>query len=166
MTMAVMTVFMVASVAALFYMRASLIGRDLGTNNLLVVVGIALVAGGLNIHRKRKRYLTARILVGIPEVHGDEKERGKLLDQGPYGIIRHPRYVEILLLTFGYAAISNHVGAYVLSGLAVPIVHLLVLLEERELLDRFGEAYREYRERVPRYIPAAGFWGREEYRQG
>ncbi len=161
LTMVVMMVFMVTSVAALFYMRTPLIGRDLGTNNLLVVVGIALVAAGLYIHRKRKRYLTAGILVGIPEVHGDEKKRGQLLDQGPYGIIRHPRYVEILSLTFGYAAISNHVGAYVLSGLTVPVVHLLVLLEERELLDRFGEAYREYCERVPRYIPGRGFWDRE-----
>ena len=35
----------------------------------------------------------------------------------------------------------------------VPILHLVVLLEERELLERFGDAYRDYAGRVPRYVP-------------
>jgi protein-S-isoprenylcysteine O-methyltransferase Ste14 len=31
-----------------------------------------------------------------------------------------------------------------------------VLLEERELRDRFGAEYEEYCRRVPRYIPKRG----------
>jgi len=31
--------------------------------------------------------------------------------------------------------------------------YLLLVLEERELLDRFGDAYREYQRDVPRLIP-------------
>ena len=30
---------------------------------------------------------------------------------------------------------------------------LIVLFEERELRDRFGEAYAEYARRVPRFVP-------------
>lgn len=39
----------------------------------------------------------------------------------------------------------------ILAG--IPVIHALVLLEERELLDRFGDEYVEYSRAVPRYIP-------------
>jgi protein-S-isoprenylcysteine O-methyltransferase Ste14 len=152
-TMTLMTLFFIVSVSALFLFRDALIGRDLGASRPLVAVGIVFIGAGFQILIKRRKYLTTGILAGVPEVHAEEDKRGKLLDQGPYAAIRHPRYVEILFFTLGYAAVSNHVGPYVLAGLTFPIMHVLVLLEERELLDRFGEAYREYCERVPRYIP-------------
>ena len=41
----------------------------------------------------------------------------------------------------------------VLFLLSLPIVHAVVLLEERELRQRFGEAYGTYCEDVPRYVP-------------
>ena len=155
-TMTVMTVFMWGSIAALFPIRATLMGADFGTSPPLVTVGIILAAAGFFIALKRKKYLPMRTLAGVPEVHADEEKRGKLLDQGPYALIRHPRYMEILLVTIGYAAISNHAGPYVLAMAIFPLIHLVVLLEERELLDRFGDAYRQYSERVPRYIPRMG----------
>jgi len=152
-TMAVMTVFFIVSVWGLVTLRGVLMGRDLGTSPLLVAVGIVLCGAGAYVSHKRRKYLTVSILAGVPEVQTDKDRQGALLDQGPYAIIRHPRYVEGLLFTLGYAAVSNHVGPYVLAGLTFPLLHLVVLLEERELRDRFGEAYREYCERVPRYIP-------------
>lgn len=152
-TMTVMTVFFIVTVWPLIVLRDVLMGPDLGMSLPLLLVGIVLIGAGFSIAIKRRKYLTKSILAGIPEVQADEAKRGKLLDQGPYAVIRHPRYVEVLSVTLGYAAISNHVGPYVLAVLAFPIVHLLVLVEERELLDRFGEAYREYAERVPRYVP-------------
>ena len=83
----------------------------------------------------------------------DEEKRGSLLDQGIYARIRHPRYVEILFITFGYAAVANFAGPWVLAFLSLPLIHAVVLLEERELEDRFGDAYRDYAARVPRYFP-------------
>jgi protein-S-isoprenylcysteine O-methyltransferase Ste14 len=35
---------------------------------------------------------------------------------------------------------------------------VVIFLEERELLRRYGEAYREYRQRVPMLIPHLGRW--------
>ena len=152
-TMTVMVVFFIVTVWPLFSWRETLMGPDLGMSLPLVVVGVVLIGAGFSIAIKRKKYLTVGILAGVPEVQADEDKRGTLLDQGPYAVIRHPRYIEILFVTLGYAMVSNYVGPYVLALLAFPIVHLLVLIEERELMDRFGDAYREYAERVPRYIP-------------
>jgi LPXTG-motif cell wall-anchored protein len=148
-----MTVFFIASVGGLATIRGALMGRDLGTSPVLIAAGIVLIGAGAWVSRKRRKYLTTSILVGVPEVQTDEGKRGELLDRGAYAIIRHPRYVEILLFTWGYAAVSNHTGPYFLAVLAFPFLHGVVLLEERELEDRFGDAYRQYCSRVPRYIP-------------
>jgi protein-S-isoprenylcysteine O-methyltransferase Ste14 len=40
-----------------------------------------------------------------------------------------------------------------MAFLTIPGLHAIVLLEERELVERFGQEYRDYALRVPRYIP-------------
>lgn len=152
-TMTVMIVFFMASLAGLVIIRERLLGPDMGLHWPLFGLGVVLCVVAGYIGWKRKRYLTVRVLAGVPEVETDEGKRGELLDQGAYSIIRHPRYVEIAFATFGYAAISNFLGCWIVAVLALPVLHLIVLLEERELLDRFGEEYRLYASRVPRYLP-------------
>jgi len=152
-TMMVMVVFFAVSVVGLVLIRDVLLGPDLGLIWPLFGLGVALCLVAGYIGWKRKKYLTMRILAGVPEVEADVEKRGKLLDEGPYSVIRHPRYVEIVFATFGYAAIANYLGCWILAFLTVPVVHLIVILEERELIDRFGDAYREYAARVPRYFP-------------
>lgn len=67
--------------------------------------------------------------------------------------MRHPRYVEVTLISLAYASFANHVGAWVMAILAVPFLHVVVLMEESEPAKRFGPAWEEYRSRVPRSLP-------------
>ncbi len=150
--LAINTVVMVAGVVGLWFLREPLLGADLGTSWPLVALGAALVVVGSRMALARKKYLTFRILAGVPELAGAEEEQGTLLTEGPYARIRHPRYVEVVVFTFAYALIANYVGVYVLALLTPPVVHLVVLLEEHELRDRFGDEYDRYAARVPRYI--------------
>jgi protein-S-isoprenylcysteine O-methyltransferase Ste14 len=152
-TMTVMGVFMAASVVGLYLIREPLVGADLGLSLPRSIAGIGMGIAGFTIAIKRRKYLTNRILAGVPEVHADEDKRGELLNQGPYAIVRHPRYMEVALITVGYAAVANYVGSWIVALLTLPAIHLVVLLEEKELVGRFGDAYREYAEKVPRYIP-------------
>ena len=48
---------------------------------------------------------------------------------------------------------SNYIGLYILVLLLFPVGHLTMVLEERELVERFGDAYRQYQREVPRLIP-------------
>jgi protein-S-isoprenylcysteine O-methyltransferase Ste14 len=152
-TLTLMTVLALAGAGALYVVRDLLLGADLGTNWPLFGIGVLLTVLAGVIGYKRKRQLTFRILSGVPELESDPELQGSLLTEGPYAHIRHPRYVEVTLGVFGYAFVANHVGAYVLALAMLPVLHGIVLLEERELLGRFGAEYEEYRSRVPRYLP-------------
>ncbi len=153
LTMAVMIVYFAAGVAGLVLIRDQLLGPDFGTQWALVAIGALLAIGSMFIAIRRRKYLTTRILAGIPELQIDPDEQGELIDAGPYAVIRHPRYVEIILATFAYAAVANYLGSWIVAVLAVPVTHLVVILEESELAERFGQAYHDYAARVPRYFP-------------
>ncbi len=132
--------------------RRWLLAVDFGTCWPLVAAAAACLAAAGAIARRRGRLLTFGVLAGLPEL-SPARYPGRLLTTGIYGRIRHPRYVEVLLWTLGYALFANHLAPYVAWLLTLPVVGLIVRLEERELLERFGPAYAEYARRVPRFLP-------------
>ncbi len=137
-------------ILALVPLRDTLLGRDLGTSPPLVGLAAVAMVAGAALGLWRRRYLTRRMLTGMNEL---EEDAATLLTDGPYALVRHPRYVEVAIFTFAYAAFANHVGTWVVAALAVPFLHAVVLMEERELAERFGAAWETYRARVPRYLP-------------
>ena len=151
-TYTVMTVLFLGSVVGLFAVRDTLVLTDLGTSWIMVGVAAALIIPAIWLAILRAKYLSFGILAGVPELDADGSG-GKLLNQGIYAVIRHPRYVEIALGTLAYAAFANYLGGYILALLTIPGIHAVVVIEEKELAERFGEEYEAYRASVPRYIP-------------
>jgi len=135
----------------LWEFRATLAGSDLGFRPWLMLLAVPAAVLGIGIARARRRFLTQRILVGVPEISTSDK--GRLITEGIYGRVRNPRYLEFLAFSFAYAAFANYAGVWVLYALTFPAIHLVVMLEERELRERFGAEYEEYCRRVPRYLP-------------
>ena len=136
---------------ALFHYRGVLLGRDLGSQPLLFALAVLAAVPAAIIARRRRKLLTQRILMGAPELSPSDK--GRLLTDGIYARTRNPRYIEFILFVLAYVAFANFVGTWVLWLSTFPAIHLVVLLEERELRDRFGAEYDEYCRRVPRYLP-------------
>jgi methanethiol S-methyltransferase len=71
-----------------------------------------------------------------------------------YRLVRHPLYLGLLIglwapstMSAGHLLLSASLTAYVLVG---------VRYEERDLLRRFGDDYRRYREQVPMLLPIPG----------
>ena len=75
------------------------------------------------------------------------------MTDGIYGKIQHPRYVEIQLGFIGYALITNFQGVYIMTIILILNLYFIVLLEEKELINRFGDVYAKYSKSVPRFIP-------------
>ena len=76
-----------------------------------------------------------------------------MLTDGPYAIVRHPRYLMVLVGIVGWALMANFSSAYVTSGACIICMLAVVALEERELRNRFGDAYITYSNQVPQIIP-------------
>lgn len=77
----------------------------------------------------------------------------RIVEAGPYRWTRNPMYLGHLIFLAGLAAV---LGSWI--GAAVFAFHVAwfqrrVREDERHLAERFGEAYRDYRARVKRWIP-------------
>jgi protein-S-isoprenylcysteine O-methyltransferase Ste14 len=151
-TLWLLGVFMIGSMAALYPFRDALLGRDLGTSWPAILLAVPLIVTAAVISRKRRRHLPFRILSGLPEL-SPEKHGIGLLTEGIYGHLRHPRYVEFTLALTGWSLFANYLGLYVITALCVAAIYLVVLVEERELRERYGQAYADYSARVPRFVP-------------
>ena len=133
--------------------RRLLLSADLGTNWVLIAIAAVFYALEVPLELQYWKYLSISTLTGVPELSSPEKRKGKLLREGIYGVVRHPRYLSAVLGLIGQGLFCNNVGLYVFLLLLVPVGWLTVTLEERELVDRFGEAYRQYQREVPPLIP-------------
>jgi protein-S-isoprenylcysteine O-methyltransferase Ste14 len=142
----------IAAIRGCWSIRDVLVGRDLGTSTWLFVPGLALYLVAAVLSRAVSRQLTMRILVGVPELDAGPGP-GRLLREGIYGRVRHPRYAAFLIGCVGIALIVNYVGVYVMSVLLFPALHVVAIIEERELRARFGADYEAYSAEVPRLVP-------------
>lgn len=82
----------------------------------------------------------------------------RLVDTGLYAIVRHPQFVAWPLMSVALALVSQH--PVVIAMGAVAFVSACVDFGEIEArnIDKFGDEYRRYMERVPGWNFVAGFW--------
>ncbi len=147
---------LVACGGFLFQRRGRLLGADLGTNWTLIVVAFALYGVMTWLELQYWKSLSIATLVRITELQPMERQKGKLLQDGIYRMVRHPRYLSAGLGVLGNALVINYVGLYLMIVLLFAAGHVMLVLEERELTERFGEEYRRYQREVPRILPRLG----------
>jgi protein-S-isoprenylcysteine O-methyltransferase Ste14 len=81
-------------------------------------------------------------------------DRQPIVDRGAYGWLRHPLYLGAFMIWLGLAAAYSSLLALVVLGLyVIPIYLLYIREEERLMIERYGDAYRDYRQRVGGLVP-------------
>ena len=76
-----------------------------------------------------------------------------LVTTGIYGVIRHPSYLGLLIMSLGWVlAFRSWVGV-ILAALLIPPLIARIRAEERLLGSQFGAEYDAYRARTWRLIP-------------
>ena len=89
-----------------------------------------------------------RLQAGVYQDH-------ELVETGPYRFVRHPIYASMLALLLAAAGLA---GTPLLPGaIAVALMiagtEVRVHMEEGLLAEQFGQAFADYKTRVPAYIP-------------
>jgi protein-S-isoprenylcysteine O-methyltransferase Ste14 len=78
----------------------------------------------------------------------------RVVTTGPYRWMRNPIYLAALLVVLGEAWLFLSVPLLIYAAAMAAVFQLFVIgYEERALRRRFGDAYLEYRRRVPRWLP-------------
>lgn len=75
-----------------------------------------------------------------------------VIRQGIYRISRNPMYVAYLLWLVGIGLLTGSVPYLIVTAVFQWSTHWLIRSEERWCLARYGEEYRDYMRRVPRYV--------------
>jgi len=125
------------------------IGPRLGSaNGLALAVGLTFVTmgfalAGLSVRRFR--------LAGTSPVPGQPSTA--LVVTGPYHITRNPIYIGFVLVYFGLAVMLTSLWVLVLLIPVLMVLQRGIVEREEDYLQRqFGEAYRKYKARVPRWL--------------
>jgi len=110
-----------------------------------VAVGLLAVPAAYWVFRSLGRQVSETVLT---------KEHHELVTAGPYRWVRHPLYATgiALFLAVGLMAANWFILSFAILAL-MGIRFVVIPLEERELLAKFGDQYRSYRRRTGALVP-------------
>jgi protein-S-isoprenylcysteine O-methyltransferase Ste14 len=83
----------------------------------------------------------------------------KLVDTGPYAHVRNPMVSGVVITVFGLGLLLKSISlAFIITPVLFIFIYVeLKVIEEPELELRLGEAYKEYKEKVPMFFPCLKF---------
>ena len=140
-------VVILASVLAAFTLAQPRL--SLGPPGICRAAGAAVFAAGIIV-----RWYAILVLGRFFTVNVAIASDHRLIDTGPYRLLRHPSYTGALLAFLGLGICLDNWVSLALLMLPATVVFLWRMrIEESALLETFGERYRDYMRRTRRLIP-------------
>jgi len=90
---------------------------------------------------------------GLSIVFGEQRDKPGVIRKGVFSVVRHPIYLSEILFYLGLLMLSLSLAAAGIWVVAVAFFYYISRYEEKLLLARFGEEYKQYMENVPMWIP-------------
>ena len=88
-------------------------------------------------------------------------ESSKIVKNDIYSIVRHPMYMGVILISL--SGVFLHFSVYSFIHILITVLafaYHIFIMEERELIERFGESYQKYQREVPALIIRPRNWGK------
>ena len=89
------------------------------------------------------------VTLKVAETHKAEK----IVTTGVYSYLRHPQYFGGVLAHVGITFLLSSYFSLLITPLIIFLNILLSWKEENELVKEFGDEYRDYKKKVPMFIP-------------
>jgi protein-S-isoprenylcysteine O-methyltransferase Ste14 len=93
------------------------------------------------------------ILISHRIIFQDNDKDIEIVTKGVFNIVRHPMYFGSTLLFFSFVILSNSVLALLVWILICVFYYFISRYEEKLLINKFGDEYKEYQKKVPMFIP-------------
>ena len=116
--------------------------------SLFSVLGLILFVVGVGIRLAGKRALGKYYSYGL-RVLPDHK----LVTSGIYRYVRHPISLAVLVYDPGIPLIFSSLYGFLLMLALIPLILYRITIEERMLIQKFGDEYRDYMKRTKKIIP-------------
>jgi len=85
--------------------------------------------------------------------HNKPDDFEKLLTDGPYSYCRHPFYLSLIINQLSISLVLMSWLGSIVCLLLFPGWYALIKLEEKELIEYWGNRYLEYMDNVPTILP-------------
>jgi len=119
-----------------------------------VQVVLALIAIGLAVFTVWLVAAAVRTLGKQWAIVAHVVEDHQLITAGPYRIVRHPIYSGMFMIMLATAIVASHwIGLIVAVVLYTIGTMWRIGIEEKLLIETFGDQYLEYKRKVPAFIP-------------
>jgi protein-S-isoprenylcysteine O-methyltransferase Ste14 len=101
------------------------------------------------------RRAAIRALGRFWSLHVEMREEHRLVTSGPFAYMRHPAYFSMILELLSVGLILTAWFTLTVSfAIFIPTLIARILIEERGLLEKFGDPYREYRRTTSAVLPS------------
>ncbi len=84
------------------------------------------------------------------------RAKATLVTTGPYRWVRHPMYSTVVVLFFAATMLTANWVVAAGGGLVFALLAARSRVEERRLVEKFGDAYRAYQRSTGRFMPGVG----------
>jgi protein-S-isoprenylcysteine O-methyltransferase Ste14 len=111
-----------------------------------------LFGAGLALYKLSGSNFSPAQLGGLPEVLPDHRHQ-RLVTRGIRAHVRHPVYLAHLCEMVAWSIGTGLAVCWALTAFAIVTGAVMITMEDKELENRFGERYRQYRLRVPALLP-------------
>ena len=116
------------------------------------VLGVLFILAGLSIYRSASQGFDRARVSGLAELEPHQHDQ-KLVVTGIRNQVRHPIYLGHLCEVFGWTVGTGSIALCALLVFAAITGATMIHKEDAELEQRFGDVYRQYRNRVPALLP-------------
>jgi protein-S-isoprenylcysteine O-methyltransferase Ste14 len=92
-------------------------------------------------------------VTGLLIVFSKKAQSQGVIRKGVFRFVRHPIYLSEIILYLGLLLLNLSLASAIVWVIAMFFLHHMSRYEEKLLLDKFGDEYKQYMKEVPMWFP-------------